>query len=187
MPDRRNQRKTSASRSRIPWALISIGGLILLISLALILRPPPDDAIHPIRLGKKMSDFQLPDLNGNLVRLSDFTGKTVLINTWATWCPPCRQEMPDLIRFYQDNQHRDFIILAINAGESADRARAFAIDIGMPFPVLLDSNISISEGLGINGYPTSVLVGPNGVIEKIKVGMFLPGELEIEIGPYLQD
>lgn len=187
MPDRRNQRKTSASRSKMPWALISIGGLTLLLSLALILRPPADGAIQPIRLGEKMSDFQLPDLNGNLLQLSDYAGKTVLINTWATWCPPCRQEMPDLIRFYQDYQHQDFIILAINAGESAATAKAFASEMGMTFPVLLDSNFTVLEGLGINGYPTSVLVGPDGVVEKIKIGMFMPGEPEKEIGPYLQD
>ena len=133
-----------------------------------------------------MSDFILPNLAGNPVRLSDYTGKTVLINSRATWCPPCRAEMPELIEFYANHRDQDFTILAINAGESAAEAGAFAAEMGVDFPVQLDTNFSILEGLGINGYPTSVLVSPNGVVEKIKVGMFLPGELEKEIGPYLQ-
>lgn len=189
MPDRfkRKQKPARHTRSAWAWILISAGGLTLLVSLALLIHPPAGDEIRPARPGSKIGDFELPDLNGNPVRLSDFSGMTVLINSWATWCPPCQAEMPDLIEYYNNHRRQNFMILAINAGESAARARAFAVETGMSFPVLLDSNYSVLSGLGINSYPTSILVGPDGVVEKIKIGMFLPGELEKEISPYLQD
>ncbi len=183
----RTHKKPIHSSNRLAWILMAAGALILLTALAFLLRPPADAAVSPARKGAKLSDFQLEDLDGNLVHLSDYAGKTVLINSWASWCPPCRAEMPELLAFYREHHDQDFVILAINAGESPATARAFADQMGLVFPVLLDANYRVLDGLGITSYPTSILVSPDGVIEKIKVGMFLPGELEKEIGPYLPD
>lgn len=167
--------------------LMAAGALILLISLAFLLRTPDDNSIAPARKGQKMSNFTLADLSGNRSSLSDYSGKTVLINTWASWCPPCRAEMPDLVDFYEKHREDNFIILAVNAGESEATARKFAAEYGLTFPVLLDSHFHLLDGLGIDSYPTSILIGPDGVIEKIHVGMFLSGELEKEIAPYLEN
>ncbi len=184
---RRHNSSTRLSRSAWAWVLIGAGGLALLISLSFLFRPSAGETVRPARPGSAIGDFQLPDLNGDPVRLSDYSGMTVLINTWATWCPPCRAEMPDLVEFYQNHRHQNFVILAINAGESAAKAGAFAGQIGVEFPVLLDTNYRVLDSLGIQSYPTSILIGPDGLVQKIKIGMFLPGELEEEIGPFLQD
>lgn len=187
MVDGRKITKKMSNRLSVPlgWILILFGGLIVLISLAMILRPPADGSVQPARIGRKLSNFTLPDLSGNPVRLDNYAGMNVLINTWATWCPPCRAEMPELVEYYTNHRHQNFVILAINAGESAEKAGAFADEMGMGFPVLLDTDYRVLDGLGINNYPTSILVGPDGVIKKIKIGMFLPGELEKEITPLL--
>ncbi len=95
--------------------------------------------------------------------------------------------MSDLLTFYHNHSDQGLVILAINAGESEETARAYADQLGLVFPVLLDTNYRVLDSLGVNSYPTSILVNAEGVIEKIKVGMFLPGELEEEIEPYLQD
>jgi peroxiredoxin len=162
------------------------GAIILLISVAFIIRSNTGPSISPPRLGQKMSDFQLKSLDGKTVRLSDYIGKVVLINTWATWCPPCRAEMPDLAAFYTANRDNNFIILAINAGESSTTAAAFVNELGLTFPVLLDPDYRLMDSLGIDSFPTSILVGADGIIKHIQLGMFMPGELDNDITPFLQ-
>jgi peroxiredoxin len=169
-----------------PWALIIAGTLILMTSLAFLIRPPADQNT-PVRLGQKLIDFRLPDLNGKLVSLSDYAGKTILVNTCASWCPPCRAEMPDLESFYKEYQDQNFIILAVNVGESSETARIFAENMGLTFPILLDKDYQLVDGLGINSFPTSILVGPDGIVKKIQIGMFLPGSLEKEILTHIEN
>ena len=132
-----------------------------------------------------MEDFKLTDIHGKTVRLSDFAGKAVLINAWATWCPPCKAEMPDLNAYYQAHQDEGFVILAVNAGDSASQAAAFASQKGLAFPVLLDPNTRFLTSLGVRSFPTSILVGSDGVVKTIHVGMFTPQSLDAEITPYL--
>lgn len=171
----------------IPVILMFTGGLVFLISLAFLLHTPRDSSIQPARQGQKMSNFALQSLDGNLVQLADFAGKTVLLNAWASWCPPCRAEMPDLIDFYAQHRDDNFIILAVNAGESKATASRFAEEMGLTFPVLLDSHFHLLDSLGIDSYPTSILVDPHGKIVKIHIGMFMPGDLEEEIAPFLEN
>jgi len=180
------KRRSNTRANPLVLIFIASGLVILLVSLAFILRPKTNLAIAPPRLGQKMSDFQLKDTEEKTVHLSDYAGITVLINTWATWCPPCRAEMPDLAAFYSANQDKNFLILAINAGESSPVASEFARQLNLKFPVLLDPGYSLMDSLGIDSFPTSILVGPDGIIKHIQVGMFLPGELEEVVMPFLE-
>jgi peroxiredoxin len=93
--------------------------------------------------------------------------------------------MPDLNAYYQTHQDEGFVILAVNAGDSASDAAVFANQKGLAFPVLLDPNTSLLTSLGVHSYPTSILVGADGVVKAIHVGMFTPEDLEEEITPYL--
>jgi peroxiredoxin len=164
------------------------GGLLFLAALGLLFseRGSSTQAVGRAQVGKPLDDFSLTDIEGNTVRLSDYEGKVVLINAWATWCPPCIAEMPDLNAYYQAHQEDGFIILAINAGDSAEQAAEFADQKGLTFPVLLDTNTRLLSSLGINSYPTSILVGQDGIVKKIHVGMLTPQALEDEITPYLR-
>ncbi|MGC9360864.1 MAG: TlpA family protein disulfide reductase, partial [Anaerolineae bacterium] len=94
-----------------------------------------------------------------------------LVNFWASWCGPCRVEIPELIGLYEDLGEEDFEILAINVGESAEEIGAFAEALGMPFPILLDGDGVVARRYGLRGLPTSLLVDRDGVIKLVHVGI----------------
>lgn len=136
-------------------------------------------------IGTPLSDFALTDLNGTTHQVSALKGKVVLINAWATWCPPCRAEMPALHDFYIAHQAEGFALLAVNAGEDAGTAQAFIDQMGFTFPVLLDPGTNVLAGLGIDAFPTSVLVDRNGNVAKIHVGYYSEQDVAADILPLL--
>ena len=109
--------------------------------------------------------FTLPTLQGETVHLRDYHGKLVLLNFWATWCPPCREEMPSLQSLWQDFKTQDFVILAIAAdrGNKKDVAR-FAARLGLDFPILLDPDGKVRRRYEVFGLPLSYLIGKDGKI-----------------------
>jgi peroxiredoxin len=174
-------RRRSLARSLL---LIGAGviGFGLLVTLALA--PAGSDA-GPARIGAPVADFTLADLNGKMVRLSDYRGRPVLINGWATWCPPCRAEMPALHDFYLAHQADGFALLAVNAGESGSTVASFIAQSGFTFPVLLDSGEGMLHRLGVKGLPTSILIGRDGIVKYIHTGAITPELLETRIAPLL--
>jgi peroxiredoxin len=174
--------------SSLPILLFIAGGLLLVIAIALLLtgRPAPTQAIQPLQLGQPLQDFSLDDLNGRAVKLSNYAGQIVLINAWATWCPPCVAEMPDLQAYYQQHKDESFTILGINAGDSLSAASAFASQNGITFPIVLDPNVEFLSDLGVHSFPTSILVDADGVVQSIHVGMYTAEDLDAEITPYLR-
>jgi len=183
----RKERAASRRRQKIiKNILFAAGGLVIVIAAILLLSDKTSTmAMGPARVGKPLGDFSLKDINGQTVHLSDYKGKAVLVNAWATWCPPCKAEMPDLNAYYQTHQADGFMLLAVNAGDPAGDAAAFASQKGLAFPVLLDPNTSLLNSLGIHSFPTSILVGTDGVVKAIHIGMFTPEALEAEITPHL--
>lgn len=178
----RKQRQVARRRkSRIQSISLVILGIALAVIFAISLPSDSLASINPIKVGEPMSDIALTDLQGNQVKLSDYAGRPVLINAWSTWCPPCRAEMPLLQSFYEAHQAEGFTMLAINAGESQPTVSSFISRNGFSFPVLLDPNNAVLNQLGISSFPTSVLVGSDGVVKTIHVGMFTPESLEREI------
>lgn len=110
-------------------------------------------------------DFELEDLNGNKVALSDFKGKKVFLNFWATWCPPCKAEMPDIEKLYQETKNTELVILAINVGEDKKTVQDFIKDKGYNFPVLLDVKGEISQMYQVTGIPTSYFIDTEGYLD----------------------
>ena len=111
-------------------------------------------------------DFHLKDLSQTDVDLAGVLkkNKVVLLNFWATWCPPCREEIPDLIRLQEQHQKDGFTVLGVDVGESHTKVSAFAAKIGINYPVLLDADMSVAVQYKIVGIPTSLLVGSDGKI-----------------------
>lgn len=148
---------------QISW-LIGLGALAV---LAIVLIPMfRSDALRPAGpsglAGKPAPVFTLVDDRGAAVSLAAYRGKVVVLNLWASWCPPCRAEMPDLQRFSAAYARRGVVVIGINQGESAQRARAYASSLGIAFPIWLDENQRYGRVFTVLGMPTTVIVGRDG-------------------------
>jgi len=117
-------------------------------------------------------DFTLDDMDAKPHALHDYRGKVVLINFWATWCPPCRKEMPALEALYQKLGGESFAVLAVNQWEDADHVFAYTGDLNVfpTFPILFDPESTISEQYGVKGLPTSFLIDKKGQLVYRAVG-----------------
>lgn len=121
--------------------------------------------------GGPAPQFKLMDLEGNERSLADWKGKAIVINFWATYCEPCREEMPDLQKQYEKWASSDVIVLGVNAGESKLKAQNFVNQAKVTFPILLDSDEKVRKQYGITQYPSTVFVKQDGTIDQIKVGI----------------
>jgi peroxiredoxin len=107
-------------------------------------------------------DFQLPDVDGNIHRLSDYRGRVVIVNFWATWCPPCRAEMPSMQRAWEKLQQEEIMMLAVNVGEDEDTIFQFTANYPVEFPLLMDLDSKIIGEWPVRGLPTTFVVDPQG-------------------------
>ena len=137
------------------------------------------------QMGATAPDFQLPSLTGEPITLSDYQGQVILVNTWATWCPPCKAEMPAIHEFYQLHQNDGFVVLAINSQEDAATVQRFINAQGFTFPVLLDTQASVLNQYKVRGLPTSFVIDRDGVIRYVHTGAITPQQLEDAISPLL--
>ena len=119
-------------------------------------------------------DFTLPDLNGTRVSLGQFRGRPVVINFWATWCPPCRDEIPHLVEAYQ-REHDSVAFIAIS-DEPADVVGPFVKEKAMPYVILLDSGDRVSSAYGIKALPTTLFISRDGEIK-----VYYTGEMSAHI------
>lgn len=107
------------------------------------------------------------------------------MNLWATWCPPCRAEMPDLQRFYQHYKSRDVVVLGIDQGESAQTVRMFAASLGVRYPILLDARQQYGRAYAAVGLPTTVIVSPAGKVINAFDGALSYGQMVAAVNPAL--
>jgi peroxiredoxin len=122
-------------------------------------------AIQKFERTLQSEDFALPNLYGEEVRLSDFRGKLILLNFWATWCGPCREEMPSMEKLYQEFKDQNFVILAISIDQEEAGVVAHFVDAyHLSFPILLDPRQATTSTYAVNSIPTTYVVDPNGVI-----------------------
>lgn len=130
-------------------------------------------------------DFTLNDLSGKTVHLSDYRGQPVLVNLWASWCPPCRAEMPDLIQYYNTHHAAGLVLLAVNSEDESDSAQQFADQQRMPFPVLFDPTGKASQIFGAKGLPSTFLIDRGGAVQFAWTGAISPAILEQNVTPLL--
>ena len=115
-------------------------------------------------------DFTLPALTGDSQSLGDLKGKVVFLNFWATWCGPCRLEMPSMETLYNSYRERGLEILAVNCGERQSEVLTFMNENKLSFPVVLDSDGKVSITYGVQALPTSYLIDREGMIKSLVVG-----------------
>jgi thiol-disulfide isomerase/thioredoxin len=132
----------------------------------------------PIREESLASDFILNDLDARQFRLSDFQGSVVVINFWATWCGPCRAEMPSLEERYQRYKDEGLIIFAVDYDEPPEVVRAYRDELELSFPVLLDPGGVVQRLYQIRGYPTSVFVDEWGLVRFRHIGVMSDRQID---------
>lgn len=121
-------------------------------------------ALAIVRIDEKLvaPSFTLKDINGKEVKLEDHRGKIVFLNFWATWCPPCRDEMPSMEKLHTEFKERDFAMLAVDLREGAKKVRAFKERFKLNFPILLDFDGRVGLSYGIRSIPTTYLIDREG-------------------------
>lgn len=130
---------------------------------------PQPDFVVETKYDAPAPNFELVNLTGEYVSLSDFLGTPVLINFWATWCPPCRNEMPLIESFAKKHDH-ELIVLAINAGEEEQVVRAFVDETGLDLIFLLDPTNTVANLYRVVGFPTSLFIDENGILQATFIG-----------------
>jgi len=146
---------------RVLLLVLVVVGVGLLVTL--VRAPAPGQRSAP--------DFVLPDMNGQVVRLSQLKGKIVLLNVWATWCPPCRKEMPTMEALHQKMKSADFVMLAASQDVDGKNTVAPYLQEGrFTFSVLLDVNGDIGKKYGVTGYPETYIIDRQGNIVHHHVG-----------------
>jgi peroxiredoxin len=131
--------------------------------------------------GAVAPDFTLSTLDGKKIKLSDLRGKTVILNFWATWCPPCRAEIPDLEKFYQKHQNQGVVILAVNLTSSEKNREGIAEFIkqyNITYPVVLDPDNTVANLYQAESIPTSYFIDAKGVVQQKFIGAMSSDLLE---------
>jgi cytochrome c biogenesis protein CcmG, thiol:disulfide interchange protein DsbE len=197
----RNHKKKQNHSNRpqiVAMAFIGVG-LLLLGALALVLLPKPGAAANPssgisgsqpsnipAQVNYAAPDLTLQDLNGKPVSLADYQDKVVLVNNWATWCPPCKAEMPTLQAYYDAHKAEGFTIIAIEAGEPASDVSAFVKDYGLTFNVWPDPSQKSVQTFRNPGLPNSFVIDQTGTVRLAWTGAISQVNLEKYVTPLLE-
>jgi cytochrome c biogenesis protein CcmG/thiol:disulfide interchange protein DsbE len=160
------------------------------------IQPGSNDSVQSIKLtadaagpapdvGKPAPDFKLTDLSGNPIQLSDYRGKVVWVTFWASWCPPCRAELPDIDATYQKYRDAGLVVVAVDIGEPTADARGYVERTGLSFPVGLDQTTAVAAAYRINGIPTHYFVDANGVLQDFRIGALSLKAMDAKIAALL--
>jgi peroxiredoxin len=124
------------------------------------------------REGFAAPEFALPMLDGTTIRLSDLRGRAVILNVWASWCPPCRAEMPELQRLHEAGEGRGFVVLAVNSTvqDSEAEARAFTDARGLTLPIALDVSGEVTRSYEVRALPTTFFIDAEGIVRRVVLG-----------------
>jgi cytochrome c biogenesis protein CcmG, thiol:disulfide interchange protein DsbE len=182
---------TGSASWRSALVLVGVGLLVGLLSGVAIFVGLPEFSVRapgqtgqtgtpapaPV-VGAPAPDFGLTNLDGQDVRLSDLRGRVVLINFWATWCGPCRIEMPHFEKKHQALESQGLTVLAVNLDEAASDVSAFADELSLTFPILLDPGGAVNTLYRVRGYPTTFFVNRDGMIDRQHIGLMTEGQLD---------
>ena len=135
--------------------------------------------------GSAATDFAAVDLQGNVVKLSDYFGSIVVLNFWAIWCGPCRSEIPDLEEFYRENKDKGVIVLGVNLSESAEEVQAFIDQNELTMPMIRDEELNGAKAYGIKSIPSTYFIDREGRVRATRVGAMNKAFIEEQVEPLL--
>lgn len=186
------QNQAKAASQNALWLMILGGGILILVAAFLAYRQyssaSAEDAAsaQPIGVNFAAPVVELTDLQGNPVSFADYAGQVILYNAWATWCPPCKQEMPTLEAYYEAYKDQGFVIIAIEDGEPVEEVRQFVTDYGLTFPVWPDAKYVATTAFRTNALPTSFVIDRSGTVRLTWTGAISRAMLEKYVTPLIQ-
>jgi peroxiredoxin len=171
-------------RNRWRFLVVPAVVIVLVGALVVLLQSGQDDTVGATtqitfggkatgtapKVGAAAPDFTLPSLGGKAVSLSSYKGKVVLLNFFATWCPPCRAEMPDLESSYKELKDKGLEIIAVDLQEDQNTVSGYVKSLGLSFTILLDRGADVFGQYHVTGLPTSYFIDRDGVVREVAIG-----------------
>jgi len=187
--DRQAKHEIKNQNQFIPLVIIGVGLIVLGLVVIKVLTSgglSSEYTVVPSAVNFPAPDLTLNDLAGRKVTLSDYRQQIVLINNWATWCPPCKAEMPVLIKYFKAHSNQGFMLLGIEAGDPEEDVESFIEEFGIDFPVLLDPNNKSLIAFHNDSLPSSYVVDHNGSVILAWTGPINQAMLEKYLTPLLE-
>jgi len=189
------KKKTARHSPGFIYAMIMIGVGFILLGIVLyfildarqVIAQNDELSSTPVKVNYPAPELTLTDLAGIPVSLEDYLGEVILVNMWATWCPPCKAEMPTLQSFYDDYKDMGFVIIAINDGDAVDLVRPFVQDYKLTFPVWLDKEYLSEKVFNTQNLPSSYVIDRDGTVRLMWVGAISARVLEEHVPPIIKE
>jgi peroxiredoxin len=188
----KNKVRSKPKSSPLPLMMVGVGLMIIAIAV-LVFAPgeaPPAKAVSegvpvPGSVNYPAPELELTDLKGEPVSLAGLTGQVVLVNNWATWCPPCRAEMPDLEAYFQAHKNDGFTLVGINSGDQREQVVDFQRELGLTFPLWLDPGSLALRAFQSSALPSSYVIDKTGTIRFVWMGAVSLEALETYVTPLI--
>ena len=167
-------------------------GRVVLILLAAVLfgllavQACTPSSASAVSVGKPAPDFTLVDLEGNQISLSDFRGETVFVNFWATWCPPCRAEMPEIEAIYQEYKDKGVVVIGVDIQETKEEVLQYVQEGGYSWTFVLDTTGEVTTNYQITGIPSSFFIDREGIIRAMNIGAITKRAMEANLAKAMQ-
>ena len=176
--------KITRNRARSGRVVLILLAVALLGLLAVQACTP--SSASAVSVGKPAPDFTLVDLEGNQISLSDFRGETVFVNFWATWCPPCRAEMPEIEAIYQEYKDKGVVVIGVDIQETKEEVLQYIQEGGYSWTFVLDTTGEVTTNYQITGIPSSFFIDREGIIRAMNIGAITKRAMEANLAKAMQ-
>lgn len=188
-------KKKVRRRSQKSTPILPMAAGLLLIGFAFVIMTSPQSrsdaksfsSVEPVAVNFAAPELSLENLAGRTEALTDYRGSVVLVNNWATWCPPCKAEMPTLAAYYNEHKSEGFTIIAIEAGDPVEVVSPFVQSYKLKFPIWLDPNGASLRTFGNGTLPNSYVIDRSGIVRYAWTGEINREMLEIYLTPLLKE
>jgi len=194
----KNSRRKSKGKSPLPLILIGVGLIVIAIAFVIFMPKTGDEpasasepgeipASVPGEMNYSAPALTLTDMQDRSVSLADYKGQWVLVNNWATWCPPCRAEMPELNEFYEAHKDEGFVLIGISSGDTKVQIEDFIQAYGLSFPMWQDPTSASLRAFRMDYLPSSFVIDPSGTVRLAWTGAVSLATLEEYVTPLMRD
>jgi peroxiredoxin len=191
--ERRKHIQKQQQQKTILMVLVGLGAIaVVMVLFSSLINtaasvPQGGYSTTPVEVNYASPELELESISGGTESLADYGGQVVLLNNWATWCPPCKAEMPTLAAYYNEHAAEGFMIVAVEAGEPKDQVKAFADQLKLPFAVWLDPDGAALSAFKNSSLPNSYVIDRTGTVRLMWTGEITREALEQYVTPLLSE